>query len=661
MAAGRRRGRGAWLAMLLLPALAPAAVAPAEALAQAPPGTEPREAQAGGSGGPTPGELKQLSIDELMAIDVTSAAKRPEKLSAVAAAISVITGDDIRRSGATTLADALRLAAGLQVAQANGSTWAVTARGFNNTLADKMLVLIDGRSVYTPLFAGVFWDVQQPMLADVERIEVIRGPGAALWGANAVNGVINVITRSAADTQGGLVYAGAGANLPGLAGVRYGGKLGADVAYRVYGQALDNGPLAFAGGGSAHDPLRIGQGGFRMDGALSPADSFTLQGDAYSDVADQLMGGNQDLDGFNLLGRWSRRFSADSDAQLQVYVDQTHRQVPATFDEHRDTFDVDLQHHWKASAANEVVWGLGYRVSRDRVADSAAIFWVPDRRTLELANVFAQDEIALPERLHLTLGSKLEYDTFTHFEVEPSVRLAWTPSDRRTLWAAVSRAVRIPSQIDEDVRFASGPEVVLQGSHDFESEELLAYELGYRLQPRDDLSLDLATFYNLYDRLRSEEPSPDGGLPLTLANKLRATTFGGTLAVRYQMTPWWRWTGSYTALHEDLRLRADSADPTGGAPEGDDPADEAALRASLDLPHQLEVDGALRQVGRLPAPVVPGYTEADLRLGWRPAGRLELSLVGRNLLHAHHPEFGAATPLREEVQRTVYAKAEWRF
>jgi len=608
-----------------------------------------------------------------MDIDVTSVSKRPERLSAAAAAISVVTADDIRRSGATTLADALRLAPGLQVAQANGSTWAVTARGFNNTVADKMLVLIDGRSVYTPLFAGVFWDVQQVFLADVERIEVIRGPGAALWGANAVNGVINVITKDAADTQGGLAEAGAGAALPGFGGVRYGGKLGAGVSYRVYGRYLDDGPLVFAGGASAHDPLRIGQGGFRMDGALSPADSFGIQGDVYSGTAGQAAGsagsaggaggaaGGQDLGGFNLLGRWSRRFSATSDLRLQLYVDETYRRVPATFEEHRDTFDFDLQHHWQAGAAHDVVWGLGYRTSRDSVVNSPAIFWVPDRRTLDLVNLFAQDEIALRDRLHLTLGSKLEYNTFTHFELEPSERLAWTPSDRRTLWAAISRAVRIPAQIDEDVRFTSGPVVVLQGSHDFLAEELLAYELGYRVQPHDGLSLDLAAFYNRYDRLRSEEPAPGGGTPITLANELRAATFGGEASVSYQMTSWWRWTGSCTTLHKDLRLRPDSRDPTGGTPEGDDPPYQASLRASLDLPRALELDGWLRRVDRLPAPVVPGYTEADLRLGWRPDARLELSINGRNLLHDHHPEFGAPSPLREEVQRSIFGKVEWRF
>jgi iron complex outermembrane receptor protein len=547
------------------------------------------------------------------------------------------------------------------VAHANGSTWAISARGFNNTVADKMLVMIDGRSVYTPLFAGVFWDVQQTLLADVDRIEVIRGPGATLWGANAVNGVINVITKDAAETQGGLALAGAGAALPGIGGVRYGGKLNADVAYRVYGRVLDNGPLAFASGASAHDPLRLGQGGFRMDGALSPADSFGLQGDVYSGRAGQAAGSDQDLSGFNLLGHWARRVSATSDLRLQLYVDETHRRVPDTFAEDRTTFDLDLQHHWHAAAAHDVVWGIGYRTSRDSVVDSPAIFWVPDRRTLDLVSLFGQDEIALRDHLHLTVGTKLEHNTFTHLEAEPSVRLAWTPSDRRTLWAAISRAVRIPAQIDEDVRFTSGPAVVLEGSHDFRSEELLAYELGYRVQPRSGLSLDLAAFYNRYDRLRSEEPPPAGGLPITLANKLRGSTAGGEVSVNYQMTSWWRWTGSCTTLHKDLRLRPDSRDPTGGAPEGDDPNYQASLRASLDLPRQVELDGWLRRVDSLPSPVVPAYTEADLRLGWRPSPKLELSLVGRNLLHAHHPEFGAPSPLREEVRRTLYGKVEWHF
>jgi iron complex outermembrane receptor protein len=655
-----RLPRARSLAALLLPPLF-AAAAGGVAWAQSQPQAQVREARPSAVEQPAPGELKQLSIDELMDIDVTSVSKRPEKLSTAAAAISVITADDIRRSGVLTVADALRLAAGLQVAQANGNTWAITARGFNNTAADKMLVLIDGRSVYTPLFAGVFWDVQQTLLADIDRIEVIRGPGAALWGANAVNGVINVITKDAAETEGGLALAGAGAALPGFGGVRYGGNLGGDVAYRVYGTVLASGSLAFGSGAAADDQLRIGQGGFRMDGALSPADSFGLQGDVYSGSAGQATGGDQDLSGFNLLGRWLRRFSATSDLRLQLYVDETHRRVPAIFEESRTTFDLDLQHHWKAGAAHDVVWGVGYRTSRDSVADSPTLSWVPDRRTLDLVNLFAQDEIALRDRLHLTVGSKLEYNTFTHYEFEPSVRLAWTPSDRRTLWAAFSRAVRIPAQIDEDIRATPGSVLVLQGSHDFLSEELLAYELGYRLQPRNGLSLDLAGFYNRYDRLRSEEPAPGGGLPITLANLLHGSTFGGEATVHYQMTSWWRWTGSYTTVHKDLRLGAGSHDPTGGAPEGDDPTYQASLRASLDLPRQVELDGWLRRVDSLPAPVVPAYTEADLRLGWRPAAKLELSLVGRNLLHAHHPEFGAPSPLREEVRRTIYGKVEWHF
>ncbi|MDP9122162.1 MAG: TonB-dependent receptor [Acidobacteriota bacterium] len=607
-------------------------------------------------------ELKRLSIEELMEIDVTSVSKRPEKLSSAAAAISVVTGDDIRRAGVTNLPDALRLVPGLEVAQLSGTTWGIAARGFNNNAVDKLLVLIDGRSIYTPLFSGVFWDAQDILIPDIDRIEVIRGPGATLWGANAVNGVINIITKSSADTQGGLAVAGAGKEEPAFGTLRYGGRIGEEGTYRAYGKYYSHDALALPRGTSASDPLRRSQGGFRSDWTLSDADAVTLQGDLYSGHIAQADPTGTDLDGQNLLGRWSHRFAPGSDLNLQVYFDRTHRITHGVFAENRDTFDVDLQHHWKpgTSTRQDVLWGVGYRATSDQVGNSPLIFWDPPGRTLDLVNAFAQDEVTLPdEHLHLTLGSKLEYNSFTHFEVQPSVRLAWTPDDQQTLWGAISRAVRIPAQIDEDVRFTSGPVVTLAGSHDFKSEKLLAYELGYRVQPGGGLSLDAAAFYNSYDHLRSQELQPDGSI--LLANKLTATTWGGEVTANYQMTSWWRWSGTYTYLHKNLRLLPGSLDPTGGAPEGNDPTAQATLRSSLDLPHRLELDAWLRHVDRLPAPLVPAYTELDLRLGWRLRSTLELSLAGRNLLHGRHPEWGAPSPLREEVRRTLYGKIEWHF
>ncbi|HEV2856415.1 MAG TPA: TonB-dependent receptor [Thermoanaerobaculia bacterium] len=608
-----------------------------------------------------PSELKKLSIEELMEIDVTSVSRRSERVSQAAAAVTVITGEDIRRSGVTSLPEALRLANALHVARFDSRTWAISARGFNISTANKMLVLIDGRSVYTPLFSGVFWDVQDLLLEDVDRIEVIRGPGATLWGANAVNGVINIITKSARQTQGGLVNAGAGNEERGFGALQHGGTLGGRTWYRAYGKYRSVDALALARGGSAEDPLRMAQGGFRVDGDRSARDSFTLQGDVYDGRIGDLVRADTDVSGGNLLGRWSRRFSEASSLDLQVYWDRTHRRVPVQFEEHRDTWDVDLQHRLPFGGRHDLVWGLGYRSSADDVENSPVLAWVPGERTQSLFTVFAQDEIRLvPDRLRLTLGARLESHEIAGTEVQPTVRVAWTPSERQILWGAVSRAVRAPTRIDQDVRFLAGPVVVVQGSRDFDFEEVVAYELGYRLQPRASASVDLAAFYNVYDHLRSQErPASGAPIPITLANKLNAETYGAELRLNLQATPWWRLYSSYTYFHKDLSLDPGSTDPTGGVSEGNDPDHRFALRSYVDLPGRLELDTWLRYVNRLPSPRVPAYTELDLRLGWRATDRLELSLVGQNLLHDQHAEFFTAMP--KEVERGVYGKATWRF
>jgi iron complex outermembrane receptor protein len=610
-----------------------------------------------------PSILKRLSVEELMEIDVTSVSKRSEPLSTAAAAVSVITGEDIRRSGVTSLPEALRLAVGLEVARVDGHTWAVSARGFNITTANKLQVLIDGRSIYTPLFSGVFWDVQDTLLADIDRIEVIRGPGAALWGANAVNGVINIITKSAAATQGGRVVAAGGEREGAIAGVRYGGTTAGGTAYRAYGRFSHYAPLVFANGASAHDPLQRTQGGFRVDGG-GDGGAFTLQGDLYDGYYGDPTAGDGALGGGNLLGRWTRRTSERSDWRLQAYVDATHRSIPNLFSEERRTYDVDLQHHSLLGARHEVVWGLGYRLSDDRVVNSNLVAFLPPRPTETLVNAYAQDEIALArQRAHLTVGTKLEHNDYTGFEVQPTVRLSYTPSARQTLWGAVSRAVRAPTRIDADVEFFAGPLTLIQGNRDFRSEVVVAYELGWRVQPATGLSLDVATYHNVYSRLRTQEPTPGapGGFPFVLANRGRAENDGVGLLANFQMAPWLRWTAGYTYLDERFRLEPGSHDPTGATAEGDDPHHQLMLRASLDLPRRVELDAFLRHVGELPQPVVPAYTELDLRLGWQPVPGLELSLVGRNLLHAHHPEFGNPGPTRQEVPRSVFGRVAWRF
>jgi iron complex outermembrane receptor protein len=610
--------------------------------------------------------LKSLSIEQLMEIDVTSVSKRSEPVSSAAAAITVITGEDIRRSGASNLPDVLRIAVGLEVAQSDGNTWAISSRGFNITTANKLLVLIDGRSVYTPLYSGVFWDVQGVMLEDVERIEIIRGPGATLWGANAVNGVINILTKSARDTQGTLVSVGGGTEEQVLASFRQGGKLGEGTAYRAYGQYSYRDSLAFANGDSARDPLRQGQAGFRVDRDDRGSGAFTLQGDAYHGLAGQTVvtRADTDLDGANLLGRWTHSYSERSGSDFQVYYDYTHRQIPQWFEEHRHTLDLDYQHRKPFGSRHDVVWGAGYRVTRDQVGNSPGVAFLPDRRTESLFSAFAQDEIRLQPHVRLTVGSKVEHNAWTGFEVQPSVRLAWIPDERRTLWGAISRAVRTPTRYDEDIVFytaAGGP--LLEGSSAFVSEELLAYEVGYRVQPRTGLVLDVATFYNVYDNLRSFEPAtaPGGPFPYRFGNRLNADTWGAEVRASWQAAAWWRLHAGYAYFDKNLSLDPASLDPTAGASEGNDPRSRFTLRSQMDLPDGFELDGTLRHVARLPSPVVPAYTELDLRLGWQASDRLELSLIGQNLLHARHPEFGAPSPLRQEVERNVYGKVTWRF
>ncbi|MEA2695612.1 MAG: iron complex outerrane recepter protein, partial [Acidobacteriota bacterium] len=344
------------------------------------------------------------------------------------------------------------------------------------------------------------------------------------------------------------------------------------------------------------------------------------------------------------------------------YVDHTHRRTPDLFEERRDTYDVDLQHHFVPSPRQEVVWGVGYRVTGDRVGNSAVIAFLPDRRTESLLNLFAQDEITLlPDRVHLTLGSKLEHNDYTGFEVQPSLRLSYTPSSHQTLWGAVSRAVRTPTRIDTDIRFYGGPLVLLRGDTGFRSESVVAYELGWRTEARRNLTFDAATYYNVYDHLRSQELTGGNDLPIFFANKLKADTWGGEASANYQMLPWWRWYAGFSYLHKTFSLAPGSTDATDGLAEGNDPARQLWLRTSLDLPGRIELDSWLRHADALPSPKVPAYTELDLRLGWRATAALDLSLIGRNLLHAHHPEFGSPGPTRQEVTRSLYGRLQWSF
>jgi len=587
-----------------------------------------------------------------MNLEVTSVSRRPEKLSQTASAIQVITGEDIRRSGATRLPEALRLASNLAVDQLDASQWAISARGFNSPLANKLLVLIDGRTVYSPLFAGVFWDVQDVLLEDVERIEVISGPGGTLWGANAVNGVINIITKSAKASQGAFLGAGGGTEVRAFGRARYGGALASNLYGRAYGKYSDYDGKVLADGRDANNDWHMGQGGGRLDWEASEATLFTLQGDLYENRLP--LAGPDDIvtRGANVMGRWSHTLSEASHVKLQGYVDRMHRNIPGQYDDVLYTYDLDFQHRFALGARHAVVWGTGYR----RVADNfapGALALVSRRVSLETFSAFVQDEMALSrDRLHLTLGTKVEHNDYTGLEVQPHVRLVWLWSQQQTLWAAVSRAVRTPSRLDRDL-------VVLPG-RDFDSEKLLAYEGGYRAQPHEQLAVSLAVFYHDYDDLRSVE-QVDPPVPFVVGNGQAGASYGAELWGDYRPAQGWRLRAGYTAMRVDIRAKPGSTDRTSGASEAADSDHNFSVRSSLDLPAQVEFDTMFRYVSRLrhPSVPVPGYAELDIRLAWRPTPTLEFSVVGQNLLHARHAEFGDPGT-RQEIERGVYGKVTWR-
>jgi iron complex outermembrane recepter protein len=629
--------------------------------------------------------LKKLTPEELMDIDVTSVSKHPEKLSGTASAIQVITGDEIRRSGASSIPEALRLADNLQVAQKGSHGWAITARGFNTDSANKLLVLVDGRSVYTPLFSGVFWEQQDYLLEDIDRIEVVSGPGGTLWGANAVNGVINIITKSARATQGLYLEGGVGLVLRDFGGFRYGASITSNIFFRVYGKYFDRDSEVFPGGKDASDSWRMGQGGFRMDADLSMENTFTLQGDVYSSDENLATGRNARANGNNILGRWTHTFSAESDISLQLYYDRTHLNDPipgnafapaGTLIDDLNTYDLDFQHRFVLGERNHVVWGGGYRFTRDVVKNAPGLAFFPTTLEHHLQSVFLQDEITLARDLALTLGTKVEHNDYTGFEIEPSARLSWTPVERHTIWTAISRAVRAPSRVDRDIRlptpsFAPIVNNLLVGGRGFKSESVIAYEAGYRVQLGKSLSGAISAFYNDYDDIRSTSFSPPPatfGLPLFYENNLEGHTYGFELTLDYQMLDWWRLHGGYTFLNEEIRIKPGRQDFNKALNETADPQNQFALRSSMDLPGNTGLDAGLRWVDAFRfnnsgvAATVPAYVELDVRVSWHPWNNWELSIVGQNLLHDQHLEYVIASPNpREEIARTVYGKVVWRF
>ena len=610
--------------------------------------------------------LLKLSLEDLMNIKVTSVSKNIENLEDVASAIQVITQADIHNSGAKTLPEALRLASNLQVAQVNSSQWAISARGFNNVLANKLLVLINGRAVYTPMYAGVFWDVQNVLLEDVDRIEVISGPGGTLWGANAVNGVINVITKSSKDTKGFYAEAGAGNNLPGLANLRYGGQLGNKITYRVFGTGFKLGNTLLTNGSNAKDEWTMGKGGFRMDWDASEKDMITFQGTIYSGKPNPAQRDTPTIaKGDNITARWNHISSKKSDFQLQLYYDHTFRHFDNGLKEDLKTYDIDWQNRNQLGDRHEVTYGANFRVEDHHVNNLPLFGFFPGEKTLYLYSAFLQDKIILvKDRLRFTIGAKMEHNSYTGFEFQPNGRLAYTPTKKQTMWVAVSQAVRTPSRIDRDFAAYLAPGVAfIQGNEDFISETLTAYELGWRVQPQKTLSISLSSFYNIYDNIRSAEPgsTPPFNIPITFGNGVKGETYGIELSVINQLTSWWNLKGGYTFLKKNLSLKAGSKDTNKATAESDDPEHQFVIQSNIKLPARFELGTVIRYIDKLPKPYVPSYFGLDLRIGWMLSKAIELNVVAQNLLDNHHAEFIPASPSSREIERSIYGKVTCRF
>ncbi len=642
-------------------------------------------------------DLTKESLENLMNIEVTSVSKREQKLSRTASAIYVITAEDIRQSGATNIPDLLRMVPGVQVAQINSSSWAITIRGFNGQYSNDLLVLVDGRTVYSPIFAGVFWNTLDVPLENVERIEVIRGPGATVWGANAVNGVINIITKNSSETQGTLVSAATGTYDQALGMVRYGGKVGNHTTFRANVSDLNYDHFPALTGGDGHDSWQAFRGGFRVDSQASAQDTLMFQGSVTRGSAGELVNATVSIfppenatlalrDRFSewdLLSRWDHAFSSTSHTSLQVYFDRSSR-GDSTYGFGLNTFDVDFQHHVSWGERNDIVWGAGYRVTSDGTTPGLRVSLTPGRQRLQLFSAFVQDEFAIqPNTLYLTAGAKLEHNTYTGFGIQPSIRLDWVIDPKTSAWVAFSRALRTPSRLDEAIRlnYAAYPGpmgvsvlVSLFGDPNYTNEELMATEAGFRKQFARNLSVDAATFFNDYDNLISVEPGapyleldpapPHLVLPSYFANLAHGETHGVELLGSWKPVSWWTLNPgySYFAIHE--HTRAGSLDTT-TAPgtNGGSPAHQAELRSNVRLPWNLEWNAQAYFVSRLSAQNVPAYTRLDANLQWHASERFSIGLVGQNLLKDHHLEYnGPNSSLQSSfIKRSAYVKLSWQF
>jgi iron complex outermembrane receptor protein len=637
--------------------------------------------------------LKNLSLEELSRIEVITPSKEPVKAFKSPVAIYVITGEQIKRSGATCIPEALRLAPGVEVARIDSSKWSIGIRGFGSRFSRGVLVLIDGRTVYTTLLAGTYWEVQDTNMDDIDRIEVIRGPGGTIWGPNAVNGVINVITKDTKDTQGALASVGGGNYEQGFSNVRYGGGDGKDFTYRFYGKAFTRGPEDHSDGRNFDDWREV-QGGFRMDWTRDPTESFTFQGDMYGEedgesvqaisytpAYSRIVDANAQLSGGNVLARWKKTLSGADDIQVQAYYDKTNRGEP-NFGEVRSTFDLDFLQRLRLPARNEISWGAGTRFSlADDLEVVSGLTFQPAKRTDQLLTGFLQDQIGLVEnKLDLILGTKLLHTNFTGFGAEPSARMVWTPDDKNTFWAAFTHALRTPSDAEENFYLSGFIGIAPDGTPEFARfnanthfvpEQLNGYELGYRRLIGPNLYLDFAGFYNNHHDLFDEEitgpfylesdPMPlHYLLPAQFGNGLLGTTKGGEIAPEWRITTFWQLDGSYSFLQMDIRPAPLSGD-VGTAPgiNGSSPKHEVTIHTALDFSKTVKFDADWRYVSVLPGQLVPAYSTADARLAWRFNRQFELSFVGNNLLQPSHPEFGGDPGPLVLIKRNAYAQLRW--
>jgi len=635
-----------------------------------------------------------MSLEQLGQVEVTTVSKEPEEVWKTAAAIFVITQDDIRRSGATSIPEALRLAPGVEVARIDSNKWSIGIRGFGSRLSRDVLVLIDGRTVYTTLLAGTYWEVQNVPLEDVDRIEVIRGPGGTIWGPNAVNGVINIITKNSKDTRGEMVSAGGGSVDQGDLTVRYGGGNGKTFNYRVYGMGFDRGP-EFHLDGDNYDSWRDLQGGFRMDFTRSERDNFTVQGDIYDEGAgetvtavtyappySQIVRGTERLSGGNILARWDRTLGDGKDIQVQAYYDRANRHEP-NFTDLRDTYDVDFLDRFRLPERQQISWGFGARFSRGaNPTVVTGLYFLPEARTDELFSGFFEDDIGLVrDRLSLSVGTKLLKTNYTGVQLEPSVRLIWTPTSTQSLWAAFTHAVRTPSDAERAfyltgfiglapgglpyfARFNANP--------DFSSEELNGYEIGYRRLLGPNLYLDIAGFFNHYSDLFSEDitgapfletspPPPHLLLPADFGNGLLGTTRGVEIAPQWKPMPFWRLGASYSFLEMKIERSPNSLD-VGTAPiiEGSSPRHQLTAQSGFDITRAFSLDLTYRYVSALQAQTIEAYSTADARFAWHPKPYIELSVVGSNLLQPYHFEYASDPGPNVGIKRSVYGQITWR-